>query len=295
MKPLSAALVGIVLLTSAASAAAEESSRLLLGGELGRAMRYTIETRETFTTTQEGSPSLVRGAEHIVRVVVKPVELSEKGGAAEVALEGYSFAIINPAGLRHGFDSAKPNEQALTADLFEDYQLVANRPVTVRFDASGHIFEIEGLEEIPPTRLSPRLQTELFSLEAMNRKIQPILGAGKKPPQAKPGDRWTMTDELPLAPRYPLKLTTSATLVEIRDGVAIIREVSHLDIPPVDPDERIIPVLDSGTSTGTLRWNFAKGELQSYEGTHVAVAAVTVDGEQRLIESRVAETIRPTQ
>lgn len=285
-------VLAISLITTGARA---QETDLSIRAPIGQELRYTYEARETSTTATPGETPRRTGAEHGLGIAVKVIRRDEQGGAAEVSLWWYSTAAISSTGRKFGFDSKNPKANEMSAPLEKELAPLLNRPVTVEFDAGGRVVSVTGAEALPRTQLTEKLTTELFSLDAMRRKIEPILGVSNQKPTAKLGEAWQATDRIPLTLRFAFDVKSRRRLDRISTDTAVVEDISEISIPAVDVDAPVIAVLEKGDGASTQVWNTAKGVLASYDAHHQMTISLTVRDTERGMAVELQETIRPAQ
>ncbi len=266
---------------------------LSLGLKPGEVVKYTIESTERSLNTTQGQRAFRRTFDYTLEISVELTRLDESGGDANVSLLAYSFGTTGSNGRRHGFDSRNPDENEITAPFADHLKPLLNAPVTVVFDSGGNILELHGVDALQRTDLFMRLERELFSLDAMRRKVGPILGAGKVPPVSKLRDAWSLQSSVPLSTGFTLEVNTRRTFSRHKEDVAALEDFMEFSIAPVDADARVVGVFDNGFGAASNSWNTKRGKLELSAGQYRFSAFVTTDGVERKLEMELHETIRP--
>lgn len=296
MKPFVFVLVmclALVGLAAVGQARASDQVDISLRAPVGAEMRFTVECREFTTNLTPGEPATRRGTEHAFGLVVKVVRRDASGaGAAAVSLEWYAVGATSSAGRRHGFDSRNPNAEEVSAPLAKEIQPLLNVPVVVEFDPGGGVLVVSGVDALAQTQLTARVTTELFSLEAMQRKVGPMLGVGRVPPQAAIGDTWWSTDSIALSHRFSMDVRARRSLARHSGGRAVIEDVGEISIPAVGADAPVIASLDNGSGGSTIIWNTKDGTLEKVDAFNRLKVVVTTGDQQRTVDIELQETIR---
>lgn len=285
-------LMAAVFASVRAGAAPEQEVDLTLRAPVGSELRYTYESRESSVETRPDGIQRRGSAEHSFGIILKVLRRDESGGAAEVSIGWYAMAVTGSSGNRTGFDSRNPKANEVSAPLEHELAPLLHKSVRVEFDDGGNVLDVVGADVLPDTQLTEKLRKELFSLDAMRRKVGPMLGVGRQTATAKVGDTWQRSDTIPVTLRFTMDVESRRTLVRIATDTAIIEDVSQVVVPPVDADAPVIPVVENASGACTQGWNIRKGVLDSLDAHQRMLISLTRDGEQRMLNVDLQESIR---
>jgi len=217
----------------------------------------------------------------------KVIETGSAGTVLELVFERIKVVITQGRTFML-YDTRKPPAADRSNALEHAIKPVLNQPIRVVLGADNSVREITGIP--PPLTIEGTVRPLVIDQELVRDSLGGLYGLQKQPPQAKVGESWLLTEDLPSGPDARFIIRHKRTLNAVTDGLASVTSSASGEIKPVDPAKPSGKRLAEFACTTQHEWDIARGRL----GWMVLEQKTVRHGVVRQARSEHTSTVRIT-